>query len=118
MIHSAQAGSLAMRHGLRGTILSVIYAIFWGAAIYGIQKRGRTAWKLGWAAIASLFLLVLILGLQSTLRLPKSSAPGVASAAVIVADSALAIFWGFWWNQQKSYFVSESRVSVQSKTTE
>lgn len=105
MIHSTNAGALAMSHGLRGTILSVVYAAFWGAAIYGIHRRGQTAWKLGWAAIVFLFLLVLVLGLQFTRRIPKSSAPWVASLAVVVADSALALSLGFWWYRQKSYFV-------------
>jgi hypothetical protein len=105
VLESATAGTTSMKHGVVGTALSLVDAVFWAFAFYGIQKKIPMAWKLGWAVIVVGLVEFLILALSSIIKLPASSHPLFASAAVVVGGSAIALYWSFWWNRQRNYFV-------------
>jgi hypothetical protein len=105
VIHSPAVGADSMNHGILGTILSVVDAVFWAVAFYGIHKKAPIAWKLGWVVIVVGLVQFLILALSSAMRLPKTADPWVASLAIIAGGCAVALYWSFWWKQQKSYFL-------------
>ena len=103
---SASATNMAVSrdNSFGGAVWSVIYALFYASAAYGIHKRARVAWKLGWIVIAGQLLYLPFWALSVTSKIPKSDSPGVAVAAVVIGGTAIALYWGFWWNRQKAYF--------------
>ena len=100
----APTNSTLLKDSIRGTLVSAALGLFWAGAFYGIHKRLRVAWILGWCVIAALFLLFLVRVLPSTARLPEKDNPVVASAAAVIGDSIVALYWGIWWKRQRRYF--------------
>jgi hypothetical protein len=107
-IHPSPFRSMSLSHGVFGTTVSILDAVFWACAFYGIHKRAPIAWNLGWAVIVVGLLEFLIFGLSSTMRLPQADNPWIASAAVVVVGGAVATYWSIWWKRQKGYFVRRS----------
>lgn len=103
-IHAAPVGTSITRNAVIGIILSVVGAVLWASALYGVHRRSLMAWKLGWVIIAVFFLEFIVLGLSSTMRLPKTDSPWIASAALVVVAIVVAFSWGRWWNRQRNYF--------------
>jgi hypothetical protein len=84
---------------------SLVAALFYAAAVYGIHKRTFIVWKLGWGFLAIQYLGWLFQGLSLTLKIPHADKPWVASAAIVIGGALVVFYWGFWWNRQKSYFM-------------
>jgi hypothetical protein len=104
-IHSPQNGAYSTSHEKLVMARCLVLAVAYGAALFGIHKKAPIAWKLGWGAIAAELLALPVWALSVTSRIPRTDSPGVAAAAVIVGGVAVALYWGFWWYRQKSYFV-------------
>lgn len=100
----APINSALVKDSIRGTLVSAALGLFWAGAFYGIHKRLRVTWTLGWCVIVGLFLLFLVRVLPSTTRLPEKDNPVVASAAAVIGDSIVALYWGIWWKRQRCYF--------------
>lgn len=108
-VHSPQNGVYFTGHGTLVIVQCLVLALIYAVALYGIHKRAVIAWKLGWVFIAAAYLGWLLQGLSLTRRVPEADSPGVAFTAVVIAGAAVAVYWGFWWNKQKSYFVKPAR---------
>jgi hypothetical protein len=93
------------RHSGFGRLYSLLAAGVFAIAFYGIHRRFPIAWKIGWGVLIASFLDFLVSALSFSLRLPLPDRL-IASSAIIVGGCAVAIYWGFWWNRQKSYFTS------------
>jgi hypothetical protein len=107
-MHAAPAGSVALRDIVYGTIMSIIFALFWASVFYGVKERTPIAWKLGWGVILFALLAFLLMALSYTLNLPEADHPLVASSGVIVGGCAATGYWGFWWNRRKNHFRSRA----------
>jgi hypothetical protein len=84
--------------------LAVVSTLFYAAGFYGIHRRLAFTWIWGWLLIGTVFVGTLAACLASTL---KASEPAcwILSAAVVVGCTAVAVYWGLWWNRQKGYFL-------------
>jgi hypothetical protein len=91
------------RSGFGATFLSLVGALFYAVAAYGIHRRAPIAWKLGWGVLGIASLSFLIQTLSFSLKLPQPDL-WIASLAILVGDTAITVYWGFWWKRQKSYF--------------
>jgi hypothetical protein len=88
---------------MAGSLISMLLA---AAALYGLQKRTLIVWKLGWCYLVASYLSWLRATLSSIRKIPPADHPMVAYAAVVIGGATVAVYWGFWWNRQKNYFVS------------
>jgi hypothetical protein len=86
------------------TLWIVINFLIFAGTYYGIQKRAPFMWKMGWIVIVCGFLDFLILTLSAIVKLPESTHPLIASAAVLIGSATVAVYFSHWWWQQKSYF--------------
>jgi hypothetical protein len=102
-INSVHSGG--SKPGLGVAILSLCLLVFWASAAYGIHAKAPVAWKLGWVAIVMGTLLLFAGAWKTISKMPGNDYPGVAAAAVFLGGTAVAVYWGFWWKKQKSYFV-------------
>jgi hypothetical protein len=75
-----------------------------GGLFYGIHRRLAIAWKFGWILLIVFFGEFLIETLSSILRQTPYPDGWIGSAVVAVLISAVAAYWGRWWNRQKGYF--------------
>lgn len=85
--------------------LSLMDALIYGVALYGIHKRTLITWKLGWVFLTAALVEFLFSALSSTLKLSEPDT-WIASAAIAIVSSAVAVYWGFWWKRQRNYFTS------------
>lgn len=98
--------AIAVKHSLLSKLLSLGYAVLFGVGFYGLHRRMRIAWKVGWFYLAFFYLVSIIPAMASTVRLPMPDR-WIASGAVVVGFSAVAVYWGRWWNRQKGFFIRE-----------
>jgi peptidoglycan/LPS O-acetylase OafA/YrhL len=105
-ICAAQDHTAAMNHAVFRTISAIFASAFCGAAIYGIHNKSIIAWKIGWGVIAAGLIEFLASALSATSRIPRTDYPGVA--AVVVAGLVVALYWSYWWNKQKCYFIKST----------
>jgi hypothetical protein len=75
-----------------------------GGLFYGIHRRLVIAWTFGWVLLIVLFGEFLISTLSSILRQTPYPAGWILSAVAAVMASAVAAYWGRWWNRQRGYF--------------
>jgi hypothetical protein len=101
---SATNMAVARDNSFAGALWSAIRALFYAGVAYGIHKRALVAWKLGWIVIAGQLLYLPVWALSVTSKIPRSESPKVAVAAIVVGGTAIALYWGLWWNRQKAYF--------------
>jgi hypothetical protein len=104
-IYSVHSQPVAPNQAAFRTVSSLFVSAFCVAAVYGIHKRSLVAWKLGWIVIAAGLTEFLVSALSAISKIPRNDHPVVAAAAVVVGGTAVALYWGFWWKRQKSYFV-------------
>ena len=83
---------------------SLGYTLLFGVGFYGVHRKMRIAWKVGWFYLAFFYLGSIVSAMASTIKL---STPDrwIASAFVVGSSSAVAVYWGWWWNRQKGYFI-------------
>jgi len=101
---SSPSGQIEMRHYGSGTFYSVANALMFALAYYGIHRRAPIVWKLGWGFLAILYLEFLIQALSSSVKQPQG---WIASIAIAIGSLLVALYWGFWWKRQRSFFGSE-----------
>ena len=99
--------TVGMEHAILHTTWAAFGSVFWIGTFYGIHTRAPITWKLGWVLIVAELLALPTWALSVTSRIPENDHPGVATATTIVGFAAVIIYWGFWWNKQKSYFVKD-----------
>ena len=80
---------------------SLLSALFFGAALYGIHKRTVTAWRLGWVYLGGGY-ISLIRSLTRTV--PEGGSPRIFLAVAVTGASLVFLYWGFWWKKQRGYF--------------
>jgi hypothetical protein len=85
-----------VRHERFGWLLSLVYGVVFAAGFYGLHRRLRLAWKLGWVFLGFFYLETLTFSLISTLKLPSPDR-WIASASAVIGDSIIAVYFGFWW---------------------
>jgi hypothetical protein len=84
---------------------SLVAALVYAAALYGIHKRTVMAWKFGWVFLAANYVGFVFQVHSSTLKVPQAGSPWVPTAAAAIGSAVVAVYWGYWWNRQRSYFV-------------
>jgi hypothetical protein len=84
---------------------SFIAALVYAAALYGIHKRTVMTWRLGWVFLAANYFGFVFQVHSSMRKVPQAENPWVPTAAGAIAAAAVAVYWGYWWNRQRSYFV-------------
>jgi hypothetical protein len=82
-------------------ILGGVGIIVWPIALYGIHKRLPVAWKLGfaWIGFGSCAFASRALSMM-----PRTLDHPAVVAFVVISTIIVAIYWGYWWYRQKSYF--------------
>lgn len=105
-IYSQQTGSVATEDSILRMVWSVVGALIFGVEFYGIHKKARFAWYLGWAILAATFGGFLVFGGSAALKVPEIDHPWAAFAAVMVVGFSVLAYWGFWWKHQNGYFTS------------
>ena len=80
----------------------LVAGLVYAAALYGIHKRTAMTWKLGWVFLAANYVGFVF---QVHSAVPQADNPWVPAAAAAIAGAAVAVYWGYWWNRQRSYFV-------------
>jgi hypothetical protein len=96
----------ALPHSLLRDFLSVLNAIIFAAGFYGIHRRARLTWRLGWIAGALLLSEWLVLCLEPIISHPKPNG-WVASAVMVTGGFGVALYWGYWWKRHESYFIPD-----------
>jgi hypothetical protein len=99
------AHTLAMQNAILETIWTLVFFVFWVAALYGVRKKKLIAWKVGWGLIAADLVALPAWAMSATSRIPRTDDPRVAAAALVVGGVAVVLYWGVWWKKQKSHFV-------------
>ena len=85
---------------------ALVYAAFFAVAFYGIYRRFPLAWKVGWVV-----LVASTAGFIVQVWLTEVQPPDAAYAGRILATLAgiaVGIYWGFWWYNQKRYFIPDA----------
>jgi hypothetical protein len=112
--NSASNASITMQRDY-GRIWSLVCALIYAGAFYGIQKRAPIMWKLGWCALVSSFLQFTIGALSFSLKLPQPD-KWIASTAILLGGVGVTTYWGFWWKRQKNYFRTPQRAASHSNS--
>ena len=107
-IYSPQTGSTATEHSISAMIWLLVTAFVFGLEFYGIHKKERFAWHLGWIILAATLLRFVFSGGSAALRVPANDDPWVAFAAVMVGVFLVWAYWAFWWKRQNDYFGAQS----------
>jgi len=85
---------------------ALVYAAFFAVAFYGVYRRFPLAWKVGWVV-----LVASTAGFIVQVWLTEVQPPDAAYAGRILATLAgiaVGIYWGFWWYNQKRYFIPDA----------
>ena len=102
-VHTEHFQFLA-NHGLFSHLLSLGYAILFGIGFYGIHRRMRLAWKVGWFYLSFFYLSSIVSVIAASKTTMSASDRWIMLFAIVVMFSAVAIYWGSWWKKQKAYF--------------
>jgi|HubBroStandDraft_6_1064221.scaffolds.fasta_scaffold01772_13 hypothetical protein len=87
--------------------VSLLNLFIFAAGFYGIQRKERLTWQLGWFAGGILLSEWLVLSLAPILNHPRPN-EWIAPAVFVICGFAVASYWGYWWKRQKSYFIQDS----------
>ena len=92
-----------------GLSASVLSAVFWPSALYGILKRRPIVWKLGWAVIFAGYLLFAVNAGWSILVVRKSPDNPYLEFAIAEAMGVLVCaYWCYHWYRYRDYFVQRA----------
>jgi hypothetical protein len=95
----------ARPHSHLRDFVSLLNAIIFAVGFYGIHRRARLTWQLGWFVGGFLLSEWLVLCLEPIVSHPKPNG-WVASAVMVAGGFAVALYWGYWWKSQKSFFIA------------
>jgi len=98
---TSSSEQVEMKHYGYGTLYSAFNALIFGVAFYGIQRRMRIFWKLGWGFLGIVYLEFLIRALSNSVKHPQG---WIASIAIVIGSLLVAMYWGYWWQRQRSFF--------------
>ena len=110
IFRSARASGSSATHSILGLCASFALAVLWVCALYGIQKKARIVWKIGWGVIVCAYLLFLLLASQSVLKVQQLPDRWIELLFVIVTSTAITGYWCYFWSKQKGYFVPPPNV--------
>jgi len=84
--------------------ISIITGLLLAGFFYGMQRRLKAAWTLGWI-LPSVFLFeFLIPTLLAVATLIPKPAGWIASILLLTLTFGVAMGYGRWWNRQRGYF--------------
>jgi hypothetical protein len=106
--------ALVVNNNRVSRLWSLGYALLFGVGFYGVHRKMRIAWKVGWFYLALFYLESIVSAMASTIKLSTSDR-WIASAFVVVSFSAVAAYWARWWHRQKGYFIPGSWVDLSKK---
>jgi hypothetical protein len=91
--------------------VALLNAIIFAAGFYGVQRRARLTWRLGWFVGGFLLSEWLVLCLEPILWHPKPK--GWVAAAVMVAGGfAVALYWGYLVEEPGELLRSRIEISM------
>jgi hypothetical protein len=93
-------------HGFLSHLLSLGYAAFFAVGSYGIHRRKRVAWKVGWFYLGFLYLSAVVSAIAASWTTVPASDRWIMLPVFVVMISAVAVYWGYWWKKQEAYFKS------------
>src|SRR5271155_5363907 len=70
---------------------SLVAALVYATALYGIHKRAVMTWKLGWVFLAANYVGFVFQVHSSMLKVPEADSPWVPTAAAAIAGAAVAV---------------------------
>ena len=88
--------------GLRAALFSMVWALAFASAAYGIHRRARIVWKIGWGVLGIIFFEFAVQALSFLLNL--TGPDRWFESAAFLAVGVVPVYWGFWWKRQKGYF--------------
>jgi hypothetical protein len=91
-------------HGLLSHLISLGDAVLFGIGFYGVHRRMRLAWRVGWFYLGLFYVLSIVSGMTASRTTMAAPERWIMFAAVVIGFSAVAVYWGIWWNKQKAYF--------------
>ena len=90
-------------HGY-GRLLALAYAAVLALAFYGIYRRYRIVWKIGFVVW---YVIAIDMIFQAwRLLSPQPYGWGGATAVTVVAPF-FALYWANWWRRQKDWFIGD-----------
>jgi hypothetical protein len=85
-------------------LVALLNAIIFAVGFYGIQRRARLTWQLGWFVGGLLLIEWLVICLEPILWHPKPNG-WVASAVMVAGGVGVSLYWAYRWKHHKSYFM-------------
>jgi hypothetical protein len=107
-IYSPRNGAYSASHEHSVLAKELAAALVYAAALYGIHKRTVMTWKLGWVFLAANCVAFVFQVHSSMLKVSPTENPWVPTAAAAIGATAVGVYWGYWWNGQRSYFVERA----------
>lgn len=105
-IHTGQSGTVITYWHAYGRLLALAYAAVFGLAFYGIYRRYRIVWKIGFIVCWLGAAIFVFRAWQLLLSQPYG---WIAAAAVTVVAPFAALYWANWWRRQKGWFTDEEQ---------
>jgi hypothetical protein len=91
-------------HSLLNHLISLGDAVLFGIGFYGIHRRMPLAWRVGWFYLGLFYVSSIVSGMAAARTTMAAPERWIMLSAVVVGISAVAVYWGIWWNKQKAYF--------------
>ena len=114
IFRSALANRSPTMSSIFGMCASFAVAVLWSGALYGIQKKARIVWKMGWGVIIGSYLIFVARASASLLAVQQLPDRWIQLLFVLVASSAITAYWCYLWSKQKRYFIQPSGSSETS----
>ena len=86
-------------------LLPLFYAAISALAFYGIYRHYPVVWKLGWVFLIGSAVEFIVLAWLSLIHQPYG---WVGAIAATLGGIGVSVYWGFWWQKQKSYFFPDA----------
>ena len=108
-IHTDPRGTvITYWHGY-GRLVALAYAAVLALAFYGVYRRYRIVWKLGfvvWYLSAADFIF------QAWRLLLPQPYGWVGATAVTIITPFVVLYWANWWRRQKNWFIGRGEEQV------
>ena len=85
---------------------ALVYAAFFAVAFYGVYRRFPLAWKVGWVVLVASTAAFIVQVWLTEVQPPDTGY--VVRGLATLGGIAVGIYWGFWWYNQKRYFIPDA----------
>jgi hypothetical protein len=91
-------------HGVGEEVLVILNGFFLLLMAYGVWKRLRVAWKMGFALFAFSAVNFVLTMWGDSKTIAQRDSPFVFVLFGIIGAAAVGSYWSYWWYKKQSYF--------------